>query len=686
MSTKPSIPRPIQTLAGVRPLTEGSALTTEHYVAAEGIRFVNGYPQKMGGYESITFSNSNTLLGTARSIFSTIFNALTITLIGTNRRLYALFGSVLTNITPLTVATVAAANSLATLYTTLANNPLTTVSGSKTVTVADASAGRLRAGDSVTLAGATTTNGIPDTEFNAVQVVRSVAGDGLSFTIIVSTAASSSGSGGGAGVIRKTGQIRLTKATHGLTEGDRVKITGAATMGGVTDAQINLEFIIRNVLTNTFDFVTAGVATSSVSADGGASTVYQPQIDAGAADAASGQGYGMGLYGVGLYGTSLVSSTAVTPIRIWYWSSERFGSAIVGTAGNQTGLYEWAGSTVTAPVLVTNAPTTINYAFVSNNILVTFGNSVENRIKTSDQGDRTNWTSSSTNQVFVDDIEGAGRLRSHLNVNGVNLIFTDSQTYTFRYIGGTAVWEIKTKSLEIGIIAPMARCEVGGIGYWMGKDNMYMWRGGNIEIVPSNSQRQTTLLKYIFENLNFVQRQKTFMWHNPKFNELQVHYPSATSNEPDRIARLSLQDFSWVPDLADRTAAEYPNINTQYPRLVSSAGVLYRHEHGDDADGAALSWSLTTNDKVSGKNCAGIVSFVPDSTQVGSITVNIQGRRFPQSTTLMMDEDFTVTATTERVPTGFSARIWNYTISGSAVGQSWIMGNWTEEVQDGAGQ
>lgn len=684
MSTTTSIPRPINTLAGVRPTTEGSALTTEHWTAAQGIRFVNGFPEKIGGYESLIFDNSATIIGSARSIHSTVFNAVTLTVIGTHKRLYSLYGSTLTNITPLKTATTAAADSLATLYGTLAADPITTVNGSKVLTIADTSAGRLIAGDAVTFASATTTNGVPDTDINAAQVVRSVAADGLSYTIIVSTAATSSGTGGGAGVVRKTGLIRLTKASHGLLDGERVKISGAATFGGVTDAQINLEFIIRNVASGTYDFMTAGTATSSASAGGGASTVYQPQIDAGAADSEAGQGYGMGKYGVGLYGTSLVSPTAITPIRIWHWAAERFGSVMVGTAGNQTGLYEWDGSTVEAPVLVTNAPTTINYAFVSNNIVVTFGNVNENRIKTSDQGDRTNWTSSSTNQVFVDDIEGAGKFISHVNANGVNLIFTKNQTYTFRYIGGTAVWEIKPKSLDIGIVAPMARCTVGGIAYWMGENNFYMWRGGNIEIVPANSQAQTTLLKYIFENINRAQISKSFMWHNEKFNEIQIHYPSATSNEPDRVARLSLQDYSWTPDLSDRTAAEYPNVNLQYPRLISSANVMYRHETGTDADGAALSFSLKSNDKVMGKKCAAIVSFVPDSTQVGSVTVDLDGRRFPQSTALSIDQTFTVTATTERVPITGSARIWNYTISGSAVGQSWIMGNWTEELQEGA--
>lgn len=685
MTTKVSIPRPIETMAGVRPLTEGTALTTEHYIDSQGIRFFNGKPQKIGGFESLDFDGSNSITGVARSLFSTILNGVVQTMIGTNTRLYSLSGSTLTNVNPLKTSSTAAANSLTTLYGTLANNPITTINGNKVLTIADTAAVRMRAGDTVTLSGAATTNGVPDTDINSAQIVRSVATNGLSFTIIVNTAATSSGSGGGASVLRKSGLINLAKASHGLTNGERVKIAGAATFGGVTDVQINLEFIIRNVAAGSFDFMTAGTATSSASAGGGAATVYYPQIDSGLLNETAGQGYGMGKYGVGAYGTSLLSSTAIALVRTWFFT-ERFSSVIMMTAGNQTGIYEWGGAVSAAPVLVTNAPTAINYAFVSNNILVTFGaQGVENRIKTSDIDDRTNWTSSSTNQVFVDDVEGAGRLLSHLSVKGVNLIFTSNQTRTFRYIGGQAVWEIKVLDSGIGILSPMARCEAGGIGFWVGADNFYMWRGGVVEVVPANSQAQTTLLKYIFENINRAQLSKNFMWHNKKFNEVQFHYADADNNEPNRIARLNLHDFSWCPDIIDRTAAEYPNISLQYPRLVDSAGILYRHEKGVDADGAALPWSLTTNDKVAGKNNATIVSAVPDSTQTGNINVNITGRRFPQSVNSTMNEDYIVSPTTERVPTKNSARLWRYTFSGEAIGQEWAMGQWFEELQEGAG-
>src|SRR5690606_5707643 len=156
---------------------------------------------------------------------------------------------------------------------------------------------------------------------------------------------------------------------------------------------------------------------------GGSSTEYHPPIAAGNANAGFAQGYGVGLYGVGLYGTALTSNLGITYPRIWFM--DRFGDNILMTAGDNSEIYSWDGSTVSAPVVVANAPTNVNYIFVSNNMLNTLGSGFENHIFSSDIGNITQWASSSTHQVFEDRIEGAQRFISHAPVDGYNLLFTE---------------------------------------------------------------------------------------------------------------------------------------------------------------------------------------------------------------------------------------------------------------------
>ena len=698
MTTTRSVLIPISIQPGVQPSTDKTPFATTHYTAASKIRFRFGFPQKIGGWVSLAFNYSATITGLARSLFSAVLGTSIDTLIGTNSKLYALFGSILTNITPLLTSTTAIANSLATDYGTLASNPITTVLGSNVITIADTNASKYVSGDDITLSGATATGGIDIATLNSQHEIHTIGAS--SYTVIVGETATSGVSGGGASVVRATGRIIVTAAAHGMSNGQRVKILAATSSGGVTAAQINMEWIIRNVTTNTFDIMTAGTATSAVTAAGGASTTFQPEIASGAVNEAIGQGYGCGLYGVGLYGTALQSASGLSYPRIWFM--DRFGSDIIMTAGNQTGLYAWTGSTATAPALVANAPTAINYAFVSNNIVVTFGyQNIGNQIFTSDQANLTQWTSSSSNQVFQDTVEGAGTFISHVPVGSNNLIFTSYQTYLFAYAGfsytaGTAnlnpIWNIQLLENNVGIIAPMARVSVMGVAYWMGQNNFYMYASGNVAIIPASDQTQSTMLNFVFNNINRGQSYKSFAFYNEQFDEIWFHYPSANSNECDSVVRLNRTDSTWTPDTFDRTCAEYPNLTLGYPRLISAESILYQHEQGTDADGSPMAWSLTTNlrggDYI--KNALGsattknymLTSIIPDSIQDGNINVEVEGLRYPQSAAAMFDNDYTVTPTTEFVPVQGGARLWQFTLSGETLGQSFIAGQWMETVQE----
>lgn len=698
MTTTKSILIPLQIAPGVQPSTDKTAFATPHYTMADKIRFRFGFPQKIGGWYSIPLNYGAMIAGVARTLFSAILSTAINTVIGTNSKVYALSGSLLTNITPLSATTVAISGALATDYGTLGSNPIATVSGSSLITVTDTNASKYVSGDLITFAGATAFNGLSTGNLNAQHEIHTV-GTG-NYTVLLAATANATSSGGGASVVRSTGRIIVTATAHGQTNGKRVKILAAAATGGITAIAINLEFIIHNVTTNTFDIMTTGTATSHVTGAGGASTTYQVELAAGAINQGLGVGFGAGMFGPGLYGTALISSTGSVLPRTWFM--DRFGTDVIMTPGNQGGLYSWGGSNAVAPALISGAPAAINYSFVSNNIIVTFGaGGIGNRIFTSDQANMTQWIASSSNQVFDDTVVGAGKFISHVPVAGNNLIFTANQTYFFGYTGFTAgaangIWNIQQLENNIGIIAPMARCIVLGVAYWMGQNNFYMYGAGNVTIIPSSDQTQSTMLNYVFKNINRGQASKCFAWYNEQFDEIWFHYPSANSNECDSVARLNRTDLTWTPDTFDRTCAEYPNLTLGYPRLISSESIPYAHEQGVDADGVAMPWSLTTNLRGGDfiRNAMGaattknymLTGFVPDSQQTGDINVEIIGQRFPQSPVPMFDKNYDVSPDTEFVNTQAGARLWKYKLSGETLGQAFTAGQWMEFVQESSPQ
>lgn len=667
---------PIKVLAGVEPVTETTESSTPHYTFTKAIRFVNGQPEKIGGWRKLAFDDGS-INGITRSIFSYKFQGFDRYIYGTNTRLYSSFGTFLTNITPVKETGVAVANSLSTYYATLVSNPIATVSGSTTLTITD-TAHKFQAGDTVTLSGSTAVNGVPSGEINNDLFIRSV--DTNSYTVIVATPATSTGSGGGASVVRSSGYVTVASTAHGLSAGDRIKMAGAATFGGITDAEINLEFIVRNLTTNTFDIYTAGTATSSVASGGGASTEYFEPIDTGAADTLLGNGYGVGLYGVGLYGVSK-TSLSTNPARLW--SHDRFGDLTVSAYNDQSSIYSWDNDTETAPVKVTNSPPA-NYVFVSNEIVVALGydsaNTQEagNGISWCDQGGITNWT---TGQAGSDVIEGAGDFISQANARGENLLFTENQVYTFRYIGGQLIWQTRLLDQGVGIIGQNARVSVSGTVYWMASNNFYMWRGGSVEVVPSNSGAQTTLLKYVFNDINYSQKEKIFAWYNEEFREIWWHYPSQGSNEPNRVARLNVDDFSWCMDEMDRTAAEYPSVITQNPYLADILSNIYLHEDGDNDDEVALSFQLKTPFSISGTKKAEQSAFIPDNLMSGNITVTIRTKSYPNSPQTY-DRDYIITTATDRISTQVNGRYIQYELNGNDLDQEFSAGIWYQEVKE----
>lgn len=664
----------IDTMPGVTPRsTDNTALMVKTFTSSDKVRFFNGKPEKIGGWVSVQFNDA--VSGVPRSIWSGEVNGKTYTLIGSHKRVYALIGAVLTNITPFKTTAIDIDATLSTLYGTLANNPITTAIGTTIVTVADTSAARYAIGDSITLSGSAAVGGISAANINVVHTVHSIGAN--TWTFVAAAAASSTATGGGAAVVRATGLMRCTFANT-LAEGDRIKIVEAGDTGGILAASINKEFIVRNVTASLFDFMTGGLANASV-AGGGVTPDYYPPIDAGAADEAFGQGYGMGNYGVGLYGVTKTSTNKHVYPQIWYF--DRYADYMMMTPGNGGALYEWTGDTTLAPVITLNSPAKINYMFVSDNSIITFGNNgTENRITTSDVGGRTVWAATAQNQVLDYTVYEATRLISHIKTQGLNLIFTERQVFTFRYIGLPNIWEIKLLD-NFGIISSMAGTSIGGTAYWMGFENFYTWNGGQVTIMDSATQSVSTIRNYVFDSLNVGQSAKIFCSYRKQFNELRWHYPAAGINDPASMACTNLTEKTWWPDTLARTAEERPAPALVYPKMATSGGVIYSHENTPDDDGAAISFSLKTNRRTLSKRETLLSSFIPDSIQLSNISVTLDMFQWPQATDIIWTNTFTIAPTDGRQESGGNGRFWEYTITGNTIGQTWRMGQWAEEKQ-----
>ena len=160
-----------------------------YWVNGDKIRFVNGLPQKIGGWvkevtsPTTATSSTNLSAGFCRATLNwRLIDGTDILVAGTEKQLLILKAGTWYDITPIRASA------------TLGSNPITT-DGSTTVTVTHTSHGA-DTGEIVSFSGAAAVNGV--TLSGAYTLTKVNAN---SYTVTVASAASGSGAGGGSSVV-----------------------------------------------------------------------------------------------------------------------------------------------------------------------------------------------------------------------------------------------------------------------------------------------------------------------------------------------------------------------------------------------------------------------------------------------------------------------------------------------------
>lgn len=548
---------PFEIGAGVTPIPDATNLESVTYVNSDKIRFHNGKLRKLGGWVPLYSNNSQELKGASRSEFTyTPSDGIERTLIGTSDRLYVYQNGVLINITPINSTLIPINNSLNTVYYTDANYSISVTNGSNIATFNIPHF--LNINDQVTISGVSgTIGGIPSTDFNNTFFVIGIP-DSNSFQVEVATTATSTATGGGAGITFATSQIIVNLANHGLTKGDRIKITGAAAIGGIPAGDINIEHVVSNIISSSaFIIETSTISTSLVTSGGGGAINLQKQIASGPINFSTGFGYGGGLYGLGLYGIGKVFATGFSYPRIW--SFDLYGDNVVLTPGNQGNVYLWQNDVNVAPTILTNAPTAVNWVFQSNGMVCVLGpNGDFNVMQSSNIGDATSWAISPSSTASILGIPGAGTFISQGPARNINLLFTAEKVFEMRYVNLPFVWTIEKLISTDGIIGPKARANVEDVLFWMGSADFYAYDGYTVNTLPNN-----TVKRYVFQNINYAQSYKTFAAFNPEYNEVWWVYPFGNSDEPNAYVIFNYKERSWAIGTIERTSAVEPANSVQ---------------------------------------------------------------------------------------------------------------------------
>lgn len=393
--------------------------------------------------------------------------------------------------------------------------------------------------------------------------------------------------------------VTVTYAAHGLVVGQIVNFSGASAVGGLT---INGNYAVAEILSiNTFRIVAGGNASSTAS--GGGSVTISIELADGEEDVSSGFGYGVGGYGLGTYGTPRSTSSISRYPRSW--ALDNFGQLLLANPIDGA-LYQYNPVQIPEQArasVIATAPTQMTFMFVTSERTVfalgtnSTGDQDKMQMHWSGQGAHDDWD-------YVADVSTANGRPSRIRrlqvgtriVAGcdlgslLNIVWTDAALYVNQFTNDTFIYNTRLVGVNCGLLGPASFATVGGIAYWASNDAFWMYNGA-VNKMPNSSD----IAEWIFKRLRRYFTVKTIAWHNPRYNEIWFAFVVDGDTEPSLAVVFMLESQRWYTCSIDRTAVTSFRGDNTKPIMAGQDGILYRHDTGLNAAGAALPWRLETS-------------------------------------------------------------------------------------------
>ena len=544
------------------------------------VRFRSGFPEKIGGWLKAT---SNTYLGVARQLTSWITSySDNLLAVGTHRKAYIEAGGLLYDITPLRQ----------TFTSSATDNCFATTNTSTTVTVNITGHGA-NTGDFVTFSGASAVGGVPASELNAEHEVTYINAN--SFSITVTSAASSTVAAGGGTSITAAFQIEIGNASTTLGYGWGVAPWNSGSWG-------------------------LGAPSTST-------PVSLPQTD----------------WFFDNFDNDLVLN--IRNGKPYYW--ERGTNVIPSTA--------LATRAITLQTLASNGGYTVNHVPVKvgqllvsqqDKHLLAFGAVPFSSTNANDfdpllirwaaQDSPGDWTPSPTTSAGSLRVSRGSRIVRALPTRQEILVWTDTHLYALQFLANTDVFGLQEYADGISIASPRAVATAANATFWMGRDKFYVYTG-RVDTLPCSVRN------YVFTDIDFTQADQIVCGTNEEWSEVWWFYPSESSgtNWNDRYVIYNYQDRIWYYGNIQRTAwLDAPN--REFPIAAGSGpsdsvGYLFNHESGLEDDTSAMTSFIQSADFDLGdgdqfsmtRRIIPDVEFTGSTSNTPEIDMELQTRNFP---------------------------------------------------------
>ena len=153
----------------------------------------------------------------------------------------------------------------------------------------------------------------------------------------------------------------------------------------------------------------------------------------------------------------------------------------------------------------------------------------------------TDWNGATANQVNMSSSKIIKGMPMRGGTNSPAGLFwaTDSLIRVSFNGASPYYWNYDIVSSQISVMSSNAIVEADGAFFWMGVDRFYIYNG-SVSVLPNDKN-----VNWLFNNLNYTQRQKVWATKVPRYNEIWFFYPRGTSTECNDAIIYNTKDKIW---------------------------------------------------------------------------------------------------------------------------------------------
>lgn len=378
--------------------------------------------------------------------------------------------------------------------------------------------------------------------------------------------------------------IVINDVGHGHVVGNRITISGAVDVGGISASEINASHTIATYIDDNSYTIDVASNASSTTTGGGASVVVEYDFVAGDADASTGFGWGSFGYGVSEYGGNAAGLT-----KLGIWSQAAWGEDLIANASGGP-IFYWDATNPTDKIIDIldlpgadgNAPSTSLFIVVSfrDRHCLAFGASEYGTglpnsmlVRWCDQESIYDWDESSTTQTAGSiPLSSGSRLITAKVTQSEILVWSNTTLYSMQYIGAPYIFSANIIDSNITISGMKSPISFNGTIFWIGPNGFYVYDG-------SVKMMQSTVWDYVYNDCNWAQQEKIVGGSNKKHGEIIWFYQSKDGDEIDKYVALNVSDGAWTIGSLSRTYWEEAT-SSSYPLAAGSDGKLFYHNNG----------------------------------------------------------------------------------------------------------